>query len=215
MKFLSKRKDGGKESSVDGYFLAEIKSLATVALLKFCGESRKVYHSHSFHSLNWVLKGELQEHLLDGTVKTYKSSIFPVFTRKSTIHQVSGKALVFTLRGSWDPQWKEFNPVTHQFTTLCNKRRVLQTAQLGPYSPGDYLSLYEVATFLNVSIKYVDYLVDQGKLLDWVENEQGFCFVPLHRVIQFRTEKDIKSKKAMKELVELTESYNGSYTSEV
>lgn len=211
MKFLSKRKDGGKDSTVDGYFLAEIKSLATVAFLKFCGESREVYHSHSFHSLNWVLKGELQERLLDGTVKTYKPSIVPVLTKKNTIHQVSGEAWVFTLRGSWEPQWKEFSPITHTFTTLSNKRKVIEIKKLGPYSPLDYISLKEVAIFLNVSEEYTGYLVDQGKLLDWVNDGQGQCFVPLHRVLQYKTEKDIKSREAMRELVELTESYNGYY----
>jgi DNA modification methylase len=45
LKFLTKTKDGGPESPVDAYFLFEIKSLCSVALLKFNRGCREAHHT--------------------------------------------------------------------------------------------------------------------------------------------------------------------------
>jgi len=47
MRLFQKAKDGGPESPVDGYFLIEIKSLFSIALLKFNNGGRENYHTHA------------------------------------------------------------------------------------------------------------------------------------------------------------------------
>lgn len=42
MKLFKKMKDGGKESTVTGYWLIECKSLFSIVLLKFEGDSREM-----------------------------------------------------------------------------------------------------------------------------------------------------------------------------
>lgn len=55
MKIFRKMKDGGGDSTVTGYFLIEIKSLFSVVLLRFDGESRDAYHEHAFNCVSWLL----------------------------------------------------------------------------------------------------------------------------------------------------------------
>lgn len=117
MKFLSKSKDGGPESTVDAYWLLEIKSLLSVALLKFGLGSRDAYHSHAFNSLNWVLKGSTVEGVLspvNGLVEyvTRLPRLKPFFTWRSTFHKVKsyGTSWVLSIRGPWQKNWLEFVP---------------------------------------------------------------------------------------------------------
>lgn len=77
MKFFKKMKDGGPESTVTGYWLAEIKSLFSVVLLRFDGKSREAFHTHAFNSWSWVIKGSLTEEMLDGKINKYVPSIRP------------------------------------------------------------------------------------------------------------------------------------------
>jgi hypothetical protein len=114
MKFFSKCKDGGSESTVWGYFLCEIKSLFSLAILRFDNGSRDAYHSHAFNCISWVLKGKLVEDRLEtdtGYLDTYTHtpSFKPVLTFRDTTHKVvsEGTTWVVTFRGPWANKWKE------------------------------------------------------------------------------------------------------------
>jgi hypothetical protein len=124
MKFFKVGKDEGPQSTVTGYWLAEIKRLFSVVLLKFGHGSRDEFHSHAFNSVNWVLKGKVVEENLDGSFNTYLPSWRPVITRRSTFHRVvsDGTTWVFSLRGPWAKTWMEYSPVKDQYTTLTNHR---------------------------------------------------------------------------------------------
>ena len=110
MKFLSTSKDGGPLSKVFGYWLVELKALFTIAVLRFDEGSREAFHSHAFDCWSWVLSGQLEEHLEDGTVNVYKASWRPVRTLRTTVHKVYGRAprtWVLTFRGPWAQTWQE------------------------------------------------------------------------------------------------------------
>lgn len=84
--FLSKCKDGGPESPVDAYFLIEIKSFFSIALLKFNKGGRENYHTHAFNALTWFLSGNLMEEDFSGDIYHYKRSFLPKITpRDKTI----------------------------------------------------------------------------------------------------------------------------------
>lgn len=127
MKFLHYGKDGGPESTVHGFWLVEIKSLFSVALLRFSDGSRDSYHNHAFNCLSWVLKGRLREHILNGSKQYYEPSIKPVLTRRETFHRVvsEGVSWVFTVRGPWSKTWKEYNPRNQTLTVLTNGRKIV------------------------------------------------------------------------------------------
>jgi len=110
VKLFKKAKDGGPESMVTGWWLVEAKRLLSVALLKFADGSRDAYHSHAFASLNWVIKGRVMEHMLDGRVIEHGPSLLPVLTRRDTFHKVvsEGTTWVFTIRGPWAATWQEW-----------------------------------------------------------------------------------------------------------
>ena len=125
MKLLTKMKDGGPKSSVTGYFLVEIKSLFTLVLLCFNGKSREAYHTHAFHSLAWVLRGELLEEMIDGRTFTHKPSVFPIFVGRRDFHRVSSvpeKTWVLNIRGPWSKYWNEFE--NSKITKLGHGREI-------------------------------------------------------------------------------------------
>lgn len=136
MKFLEVSKDGGPESSVWAYWLFEIKSVASVALLRFEGASRDAYHSHAFDCVSWVLRGELHEHCLDDprpwmrmALNTYRPSWRPVITRRGTLHKVdsvraSGPTWVLTFRGPWADRWREWSAKLGHKTLTHGRREV-------------------------------------------------------------------------------------------
>jgi hypothetical protein len=110
--FFTKRKDGGPESKVWGYWLVELKWLFSVALLMFARGSREAFHSHAFNAVSWVLRGQLRERLIDGTEVVYKASWRPVWTPRERLHQVFGEAdrtWVLTFRGPWVLTWIEMS----------------------------------------------------------------------------------------------------------
>jgi len=126
MKILSKSKDGGAESHVWGYWLIEIKSLFTIALLRFDPGTREAFHNHAFNCISWVLKGKLEERHLNGAeTQYYTPSIFPIITKRETFHQVfsHGTTWVFTLRGPWSKTWKE--QIGDKEITLTNGRQIV------------------------------------------------------------------------------------------
>lgn len=131
MKFFRKAKDGGPKSTVTGYWLVEVKSLFSIVLLKFEDGSRDEFHDHAFHSLNWVLKGRVNEQALEGEMRQYEyeygPSLKPVVTRRDRFHRVvsRGTTWVFSLRGPWKRTWHEWDPKTRKLTTLTHGRKVV------------------------------------------------------------------------------------------
>lgn len=127
MKFFHRAKDGGPKSTVVGYWLAEVKRLFSVALLRFANGSRDEYHSHAFNSVSWVLWGTLIEEHLDGRIEVHVPSLFPIITRRDTFHRVVslGTTWVFTLRGPWARTWYEYDPLTDRTVILRNGRVVV------------------------------------------------------------------------------------------
>ena len=124
MKFCKIMKDGGKESVVWGFWLFEIKSLFSIAILKFEDGSRDAFHNHAFDAVSWIIKGKLREEHLDGRSNWIKPSWEAVITPKSCFHKVTsyGNTYALTFRGRWDKTWKEYLPQTDEHITLTNGR---------------------------------------------------------------------------------------------
>lgn len=127
MKLFSLSKDGGTESNVTGFFFVEIKKLFSVVLLHFANGTRDAYHSHAFNAVTWVLKGEFQEHMLDGTVNIFRPSFRPKITPRSTFHKVKsvGSTWALSFRGPWVSTWREYLPSVKKFVTLTHGRKVV------------------------------------------------------------------------------------------
>ena len=125
MKLFKKMKDGGIDSTVTGYWLIESKKLFSICLLKFEGNSRDAFHNHAFNSISWLLKGELQETLIQGFTKYYKVSFKPIITTTSTFHKVDSIrpiTWVISFRGPWRKTWKEFIPAEKRNIILTHGR---------------------------------------------------------------------------------------------
>jgi hypothetical protein len=108
--FLEVGKDGGPKSRVDGFWLIRIKSLFSIALLRFAKGSRQAFHSHAFNSRSWLLTGGLVEVELGGPVKRHEPSLKPIDTKRDTFHKVFGvkdSNWVLTFRGPWADDWLE------------------------------------------------------------------------------------------------------------
>ena len=126
MRLLHWGKDGGKDSTVWGFWLVEIKSLFSIALLKFVGNSREAFHTHAFNSVSWVLRGQLTELEFYGEQpNVYRPSLWPVFTSRNTLHKVNsnGTTWVLTFRGPWSETWQEYIPKTGKFVLLTHGRK--------------------------------------------------------------------------------------------
>lgn len=133
-RFFDKAKDGGPKSTVTGYWLCEIKSLFSVALLKFEDGSRDEFHSHAFDSVNWVLKGRVVEETHDSMGwhpddREWLPSLRPVLTLRETFHRVrsDGTTWVLSLRGPWSKTWWEYEPATGKYTELTHGRQVVRS----------------------------------------------------------------------------------------
>lgn len=119
MRILSRAKDGGPESPVDAFFLFEIKTIGSVALLRFNRGSREAFHTHAFHALTWFIWGDMVEEDIDGTLRAYRHSLLPKFTPRSKNHRVRAyrTSWCFTVRGPWAGTWTETcNGVTTRLT---------------------------------------------------------------------------------------------------
>ena len=123
--FFSKAKDGGPESPVNGYFIIEVKSLGSIAFLKFNQGCREAFHTHAFNALTWFIKGDLIEENFDGSLYTYKKSIMPKITPKSKNHRVLANkdSWCLTIRGPWDKTWTETN--NSKITVLTSGRHII------------------------------------------------------------------------------------------
>lgn len=123
--FMSVRKDGGEKSSVTGLFIIAIKPLFSIVLLRFDGESREAFHTHAFHCLSWVLKGELREEMRDGRVHRLLPTLLPFLTTRKDFHKVSSvipRSWVLSIRGPWAPQWREHLPLENRDRILTHGR---------------------------------------------------------------------------------------------
>ena len=129
MKLFARRKDGGGESTVTGYWLIEVKSLFSICLLRFDGASREAFHNHAFNCFSWVLKGELIENFLDGRERQHPASWRPFVTRRTDFHKVSsvqGSTWVLSFRGPWASRWREWRPLEGRLVTLTHGRREVE-----------------------------------------------------------------------------------------
>lgn len=126
MRFLEKAKDGGPASPVTGYYLAEVKKWFSALLLRFDHGARGEFHTHAFHSLSWVLRGKVEELLLDGRTRTYRPSVIPFVTSRDCCHKVRsrGTTWVLTFRGPWVDKWYEYSD-TKGWVTLTHGRKVI------------------------------------------------------------------------------------------
>jgi hypothetical protein len=125
MKLCHVGKDGGKNSTVWGFWPIEVKSLFSVALLVFEHGSRDAYHSHAFNSISWVLRGRLTEHFFDGETYHHGPSLRPIRTSREDFHKVvsEGRTIVLTFRGPWLRTWREFLPKENRHLTLTSGRK--------------------------------------------------------------------------------------------
>lgn len=125
MKLFKRMKDGGTESTVTGYWLIEIKSLFSIVLLKFEGNSRKASHTHAFNCINWLIKGRLLETLRNGKINIYSPSWKPFVIRKTDFHRVDSykTSWVLSFRGPWDDTWKEYLDDEDRERTLTYGRK--------------------------------------------------------------------------------------------
>jgi len=131
MKLFRHAKDGGPESTVDGWWLVEIKSLFSIVLLRFDGPSRFAYHEHAFHSVSWLLRGQLVERLRNTRISTvYNPSPLPIVTRRSDFHMVDsvGTSWVLSFRGPWAKTRREYIP-GRGMRTLTDGREVVDLVQ--------------------------------------------------------------------------------------
>ena len=118
-------KDGGEESTSNGFWLIELKNLFSIVLLQFNGKSREAFHTHAFNSVSWLLKGMLTETFeKTGKQKFYTPSIFPIITKRDTFHKVDsrGTSWALSFRGPWVDNWREFLPKENRYRTLSNGR---------------------------------------------------------------------------------------------
>jgi len=127
MKILRWEKDGGPESRVHGLFLIEIKSLFSIVLLRFADGSRDAYHTHAFDAVSWVLRGRLDEYLVDDSGPcTYLPSATPVVTPRDRFHRVvsKGTTWVLSFRGPWSDTWFEKTTARGTYALTHGRREV-------------------------------------------------------------------------------------------
>lgn len=126
MKLFKRSKDGGPESPVDAFFIVEIKSLFSVALLRFNKGGREAYHTHAFNAWTWFIGGDLVEEDINGEFHIYKRNILPKITRRTKNHRVHANTTswCFTVRGPWAATWTEDDETHH--TVLTHGRRVVE-----------------------------------------------------------------------------------------
>ena len=127
MEFLTKMKDGGPESPVEGYFLFEIKYLGSIAILKFNKGCRENFHTHAFNAFTWFLFGDLEEEDVSGSFYKYTRSLWPKLTKRSKNHRVKAieESWCFTIRGPWVKTWTEYNQPGKTTTLFTWGRKIL------------------------------------------------------------------------------------------
>lgn len=124
-------KDGGPDSKVWMYGF-ESKRFGSILLLRFGQGSREAFHTHAFNSVSWLLSGGLDEYMRMEDDRVYLADRYrpgrqPIFTYRSTFHQVLGRLTanwVLTFRGPWVDKWNEYSAGGH--STLTHGRKVVQ-----------------------------------------------------------------------------------------
>ena len=109
MKFFKRGPDGGEGSGVTALYLVEIKSLFTVAILRFEGESRRAYHNHAFNALTLWLRGRVVEELRDGDINYFRPGNVK-YTPRTCFHKVhvhGTPVWALSFRGPWSKTWQE------------------------------------------------------------------------------------------------------------
>lgn len=126
MKILKRSKDGGPESPVDAFFVVEIKSLFSIALLRFNKGGREAFHTHAFNAWTWFISGDLVEEDINGEFHIYKRNILPKSTRRTKNHRVIADrtSWCLTVRGPWAKTWTEDDETHH--TVLTHGRQVVE-----------------------------------------------------------------------------------------
>ena len=126
-RFFQKTKDVGPESPVDAFFLVEIKSLFSIAVLRFNRGSRENYHSHAFNALTWFISGDLEEDIYVFKNHKYKRSLLPKVTKRSCVHKVIAHktSWCFTIRGPWADIWHEVDK-DGKLITLTHGRKIVE-----------------------------------------------------------------------------------------
>lgn len=124
MRLFYRGKDGGKDSTVWGFWLIELKWLFSIVLLRFDHGTRDAYHDHAFSCISWVIKGGLYELHLSGKEEWHRPSFKPIITQRNTFHQVhsTGVTWVISFRGPWKKTWHEYIPATGETKTLASGR---------------------------------------------------------------------------------------------
>ena len=126
MRLFSKVKDGGPESPVNAYFLFELKSFGSIALLRFNKGTREAFHTHAFNALTWFLLGSMEEEIFKGSSKKYKVSFIPKLTKRTDNHRVKADktSWAVTIRGPWAETWTEDTP--DKTTVFAHGRRIVE-----------------------------------------------------------------------------------------
>lgn len=129
MRILSRSKDGGPDSTVDGFFLIEIKSLFSIVLLRFNAGGREAFHSHAFHAFTWFITGDMVEQDIDGSYKAYRRSLIPKYTPRSKNHRVRAyrNSWALSIRGPWKSTWTEDTDTHH--TVLTHGRKIVEKTE--------------------------------------------------------------------------------------
>lgn len=134
MKFFSWAKDGGPQSTVEAFFICEIKNFFSIAVLKFNPGTRPAFHSHAFNALTWFLSGALVEQDVSQREATYfyRRSVVPKVTLRSKCHRVlaAETSWCLTVRGPWSKTWKEQDIEKGTSTTLGHGRRVVSVSRV-------------------------------------------------------------------------------------
>jgi hypothetical protein len=129
MRFFQKTKDGGPDSPVNAYFLFEIKSCMSIAILKFNAGTREAFHTHAFNALTWFIAGDLVEQDISGEYYAYARSWIPKVTRRHKNHKVIAleDSWCLTIRGPWCDTWTED---TEEKTTVLTHGRNIVSEKL-------------------------------------------------------------------------------------
>lgn len=127
MRLFFKSKDGGQDSTVTGYWLIEWKRFFSIVLLHFEDGSRDAYHSHAFNCISWIYSGALIEFNLNADTNIYFPRWKPIITKRDTFHKVvsCGSTWVFSIRGPWAKEWKEYLPDQDKIITLTSGRKLI------------------------------------------------------------------------------------------
>lgn len=124
-RMFQKTDDGGPKSGTTAYFLVEIKSMFSIALLRFDNFAPERFHTHAFNAFTIWLSGNVLEHHRNGARKYFKAFDTKVTTR-NTFHKIEAidkPAWAISFRGPWADTWNEDR--SGKLVTLTHGRKEL------------------------------------------------------------------------------------------